>query len=98
MVCLLHISRLQKCSRPKKNQIKIAMYFQVNKQDIEDTFNIPFRECVLEGKVASVMCSYNQVNGIPTCADPKLLRGTIRGSWRLNGYVYGYKIKSQTRL
>ncbi|XP_057483658.1 probable beta-D-xylosidase 2 [Actinidia eriantha] len=60
---------------------------QVSKQDIEDTFNIPFRECVLEGKVASVMCSYNQVNGIPTCADPKLLRGTIRGSWRLNGYI-----------
>ncbi|PIN05806.1 Xylan 1,4-beta-xylosidase [Handroanthus impetiginosus] len=33
------------------------------------------------------MCSYNQVNGIPTCADPKLLRGTIRGAWRLNGYI-----------
>ncbi|KAK6118123.1 hypothetical protein DH2020_048107 [Rehmannia glutinosa] len=37
------------------------------------------RSCVMEGKVASVMCSYNQVNGIPTCADPKLLRGTVRG-------------------
>ncbi|GFZ04546.1 beta-xylosidase 2 [Actinidia rufa] len=60
---------------------------RVSKQDIKDTFEIPFRECVLGGKVASVMCSYNQVNGIPTCADPKLLKGTIRGSWRLNGYI-----------
>ncbi|PIM99534.1 Xylan 1,4-beta-xylosidase [Handroanthus impetiginosus] len=60
---------------------------KVSKQDIKDTFGIPFRSCVKEGKVASVMCSYNQVNGIPTCADPKLLRGTIRGAWRLNGYI-----------
>ncbi|XP_010679361.2 probable beta-D-xylosidase 2 [Beta vulgaris subsp. vulgaris] len=60
---------------------------QVSKQDIVDTFDVPFRECVMEGKVASVMCSYNQVNGIPTCADPKLLRNTIRGDWRLNGYI-----------
>ncbi|KAL9242970.1 hypothetical protein vseg_016918 [Gypsophila vaccaria] len=60
---------------------------KVSKQDIVDTFDVPFRECVMEGKVASVMCSYNQVNGVPTCADPKLLRNTIRGDWRLNGYI-----------
>ncbi|KAI8522612.1 hypothetical protein RHMOL_Rhmol13G0009500 [Rhododendron molle] len=60
---------------------------QVSKQDLEDTFNVPFRECVLQGKVASVMCSFNQVNGIPTCADPKILRDTIRGNWHLNGYI-----------
>ncbi|XP_021768773.1 probable beta-D-xylosidase 2 [Chenopodium quinoa] len=60
---------------------------QVTKQDMVDTYDVPFRECVMEGKVASVMCSYNQVNGIPTCADPKLLRNTIRGDWRLNGYI-----------
>lgn len=60
---------------------------KVSKQDIEDTFNVPFRACVVEGKVASVMCSYNQVNGIPTCADPKLLHGIVRGSWHLNGYI-----------
>ena len=64
------------------------MVEQVSKQDIVDTFDVPFRECVMEGKVASVMCSYNQVNGIPTCADPKLLRNTLRGDWRLNGYFF----------
>ncbi|KAJ0976145.1 hypothetical protein J5N97_018110 [Dioscorea zingiberensis] len=60
---------------------------KVSKQDLEDTFDVPFRACVVEGKVASVMCSYNQVNGVPTCADPNLLRTTIRSQWNLNGYI-----------
>ena len=64
---------------------RLSHNLQVTKQDMVDTFDIPFRSCVKEGNVASVMCSYNQVNGIPTCADPKLLRGTVRGAWRLNG-------------
>lgn len=59
----------------------------VSRQDLEDTYNVPFKACVTEGKVASVMCSYNQVNGKPTCADPYLLRTTIRGDWGLNGYI-----------
>nr|XP_043637187.1 probable beta-D-xylosidase 2 [Erigeron canadensis] len=60
---------------------------KVSRQEMVDTFEVPFRQCVTQGKVASVMCSYNQVNGIPTCADPRLLRDTIRGAWRLNGYI-----------
>ncbi|KAG6593233.1 putative beta-D-xylosidase 2, partial [Cucurbita argyrosperma subsp. sororia] len=60
---------------------------KVTRQDRVDTFDVPFRMCVKEGKVASVMCSYNQVNGVPTCADPNLLKGTIRDQWRLNGYI-----------
>ncbi|KAG5086930.1 hypothetical protein JHK82_054327 [Glycine max] len=60
---------------------------QVSKQDIEDTFDVPFKMCVSEGKVASVMCSYNQVNGVPTCADPNLLKKTVRGLWQLDGYI-----------
>ncbi|XP_058738350.1 probable beta-D-xylosidase 2 [Vicia villosa] len=60
---------------------------QVSKQDIEDTFDVPFRMCVKEGNVASVMCSYNQVNGVPTCADPNLLKKTVRGQWGLDGYI-----------
>ncbi|KAI0495470.1 hypothetical protein KFK09_021771 [Dendrobium nobile] len=59
----------------------------VTKQDLIDTFNPPFKSCVIDGNVASVMCSYNQVNGKPTCADSDLLAGTIRGDWKLNGYI-----------
>ncbi|TXG53852.1 hypothetical protein EZV62_019108 [Acer yangbiense] len=59
----------------------------VTKQDMDDTFQPPFKSCVIDGNVASVMCSYNQVNGKPTCADPDLLSGVIRGEWKLNGYI-----------
>ncbi|KAK8718149.1 hypothetical protein V6N13_045394 [Hibiscus sabdariffa] len=60
---------------------------KVSKQDIEDTFDVPFKMCVQDGNVASVMCSYNEVNGVPTCADPNLLRNTVRGQWKLDGYI-----------
>ncbi|KAJ4964548.1 hypothetical protein NE237_016397 [Protea cynaroides] len=59
----------------------------VTKQDLDDTFQPPFKSCVIDGNVASVMCSFNKVNGIPTCADPDLLAGVIRGEWHLNGYI-----------
>ncbi|KAK4751874.1 hypothetical protein SAY87_020672 [Trapa incisa] len=59
----------------------------VTRQDMDDTFQPPFKSCVIDGNVASVMCSYNQVNGKPTCADPDLLAGVIRGQWKLNGYI-----------
>lgn len=59
----------------------------VTKQDMDDTFQPPFKSCVIDGNVASVMCSYNQVNGKPACADPDLLSGIVRGEWKLNGYI-----------
>ncbi|KAG8364117.1 hypothetical protein BUALT_Bualt19G0093500 [Buddleja alternifolia] len=59
----------------------------VTQQDLDDTFQPPFKSCVVDGNVASVMCSYNQVNGKPTCGDPDLLAGVIRGEWKLNGYI-----------
>ncbi|XP_028767709.1 probable beta-D-xylosidase 5 [Neltuma alba] len=60
---------------------------KVTKQDLEDTYQPPFKSCVEEGHVSSVMCSYNRVNGIPTCADPDLLEGVVRGQWDLDGYI-----------
>ncbi|CAI0375654.1 unnamed protein product [Linum tenue] len=61
--------------------------YHFNAVDMDDTFQPPFKSCVIDGNVASVMCSYNQVNGTPTCADPNLLAGVIRGEWKLNGYI-----------
>ncbi|KAE8661003.1 Beta-D-xylosidase 4 [Hibiscus syriacus] len=60
---------------------------KVTKQDLEDTYQPPFKSCVQEGHVSSVMCSYNRVNGVPTCADPDLLKGIVRGQWGLDGYI-----------
>ncbi|KAH8519766.1 hypothetical protein H0E87_001270 [Populus deltoides] len=60
---------------------------KVTKQDLEDTFQPPFRSCVEEGRVSSVMCTYNRVNDIPTCTDPDLLKGVIIEQWNLDGYI-----------
>ncbi|XP_077236564.1 putative beta-D-xylosidase 5 [Tasmannia lanceolata] len=60
---------------------------RVTEQDMIETFQRPFEMCVKDGDVSSVMCSYNRVNGIPACADHKLLTETIREKWDLHGYI-----------
>ena len=60
---------------------------RVTAQDLEDTFNPPFRSCVVEGKASCIMCAYTAINGVPACANTDLLTGTVRGDWGLDGYV-----------
>ena len=33
------------------------------------------------------VCSYNSMNGVPTCADPNLLNGVLRDEWKWDGFV-----------
>ncbi|KAJ4835776.1 hypothetical protein Tsubulata_049596 [Turnera subulata] len=70
-----------------KGVVRETFDARVREQDMVETFLRPFEMCIKEGDVSSIMCSYNRVNGIPTCADPKLLNQTIRGVWDLHGYV-----------
>ncbi|OEL16065.1 putative beta-D-xylosidase 7 [Dichanthelium oligosanthes] len=60
---------------------------RVTAQDLEDTFNPPFRSCVVDAGASCVMCAYTAVNGVPACANADLLTGTVRGDWGLDGYV-----------
>ncbi|GAB4858723.1 Probable beta-D-xylosidase 7, variant 2 [Ancistrocladus abbreviatus] len=60
---------------------------KVSKQDLADTFQPPFRSCVEEGQASSIMCAYNRINGIPSCANHGLLTQTARHQWRFNGYI-----------
>lgn len=46
-----------------------------------------FEACVREGKAASVMSSYNAINGIPSSVNPWLLTKVLRKDWGFNGYV-----------
>lgn len=73
----------------------------VSQQDLEDTYNLPFKSCVVNGNVASVMCTYDKVNDIPTCvddSDENLLAGTRK--MNLNGYIVStvtpYSISNST--
>ncbi|ETP11715.1 hypothetical protein F441_12812 [Phytophthora nicotianae CJ01A1] len=59
----------------------------VTKQDQADTYFPAFQDCVKRGHVSSIMCSYNAVNGIPSCADKGLLTDLVRGHWKFDGYI-----------
>ncbi|CAL9110831.1 unnamed protein product [Musa textilis] len=54
---------------------------------MEDTYQPPFKSCVQEGRGTCIMCSYNRVNGVPTCADFNLLTLQARNAWGLDGYI-----------
>ncbi|XP_052196768.1 probable beta-D-xylosidase 6 [Diospyros lotus] len=58
----------------------------VTEQDMEDTYQPPFKSCIQQGKASCVMCSYNSINGVPACAREDLLRRT-REEWGFNGYI-----------
>ena len=44
----------------------------VSDQDLVETYLPPFETCIRDAHVASIMCSYNMLNGIPACANPFL--------------------------
>ncbi|XP_065876324.1 probable beta-D-xylosidase 6 [Euphorbia lathyris] len=58
----------------------------VTEQDLEDTYQPPFRSCVQQGKASCLMCSYNEVNGVPACAREDLLQ-KARTEWGFQGYI-----------
>ena len=60
---------------------------QVTQQDLVDSYLLPFQACVEKGKVTSLMCSYNAINGIPSCANPWLLQTVARDAWAFDGYI-----------
>jgi len=59
----------------------------VSKHDQEDTYLPAFRALVTEGKVESVMCAYNRINGQPACASDFLLNDQLREKWGFKGHV-----------
>ena len=55
--------------------------------DLNDTYLVPFKYCVTEGKASSLMCSYNAINGVPSCASKYLLTDLARNAWGFQGYI-----------
>ncbi|KAL1633914.1 hypothetical protein SLS58_010858 [Diplodia intermedia] len=54
---------------------------QISMQDMVEYYMPSFQACAREAKVGAFMCSYNAVNGVPTCADPWLLQTVLREHW-----------------
>jgi beta-glucosidase len=59
----------------------------VSEQDLWTTYLPAFEASVREGKAYSVMGAYNSVDGLPCCANPRLLTDILRKTWGFEGYV-----------
>lgn len=57
----------------------------VSVEDLNDYYLPPFRACTQHAM--GTMCSYNALNGVPTCANDWLLKSTLRENWNFSGYV-----------
>lgn len=53
---------------------------------LADTYWPAFKAAVTTGGAKGVMCSYNAVNGVPTCASSSLTT-VLRGQWGFDGYI-----------
>jgi beta-glucosidase len=54
---------------------------------LREVFLPPFEAAVREAGVATIMASYNEVDGIPSHANRWLLRDLLRGEWGFQGLV-----------
>jgi len=58
----------------------------VDEQTLREVYLAPFEAAVRAG-VASVMCSYNHVNGPYACGNTETLTGILRDEWAFKGFV-----------
>lgn len=59
----------------------------VDERTLRELYLPPFEAAVVEGKSATVMCSYNSMNGSPTCANDFLINTVLRGEWGFSGFI-----------
>lgn len=53
----------------------------ISTQDMVEYYLPSFQACARDAQVGAFMCSYNAVNGVPTCADDWLLHDVLRDHW-----------------
>ncbi|KAI2629528.1 glycoside hydrolase family 3 protein [Hypoxylon sp. NC1633] len=53
---------------------------QVTPQELAEYYMPPFEACA-RANVGSVMCSYNALNGVPTCSNSYILQDILRDHW-----------------
>lgn len=60
---------------------------EVDPRSFWEYYSRGFDACVRDGRVFTVMSSYNEMNGIPTTANRFLLTELLRERWGFGGYV-----------
>ena len=58
----------------------------VTEQDQVEYYWPAWRSAIQSGNVQSIMCSYNAVNGVPSCGNDYFMNEIARGEWGFDGY------------
>jgi beta-glucosidase len=72
-----------------------AVNVAVSERALQEIYEAPFRTAVQQGHLDSVMCSYNQINGLPSCENPGTL-GDLKQGGGLGGFVvpdFGFAVR-----
>ncbi|KAG7342096.1 glycoside hydrolase [Nitzschia inconspicua] len=59
----------------------------ISSYDMTTTYLPAFAMAVQKGGAAGIMCSFNRINGVPSCANEWLLQKVLRSDWKFRGYV-----------
>ena len=59
----------------------------VTDYDQNDTYLIAFKSCITEADVSGLMCAYDAINGVPSCANYDTQTVLARETWGFNGYI-----------
>ncbi len=59
----------------------------VSERILREVFLFPFKETIQKAGAISVMASYNEIDGVPSHANRRLLRDILRKEWRFKGFV-----------
>jgi beta-glucosidase len=70
-----------------QEQDRTTVDARVSERALNELYYPPFEAAVEQANVASVMCSYNQVNGMHSCENSPLLQDVLREQWGFAGYV-----------
>ncbi|CAB9497090.1 xylosidase/alpha-L-arabinofuranosidase 1 [Seminavis robusta] len=69
------------------NITRYSVNAKISMHDWAASYLAAFRQAVVEGGAAGIMCSYNRINGVPACAHEYLLQRVVRQQWKFRGYV-----------
>jgi beta-glucosidase len=59
----------------------------IGKRALREIYFPAFKAAVKEGRVGSMMCAHNQINGRHSCQNSPLLAGILKGKWGFKGFV-----------
>jgi len=60
----------------------------IGERELRSMFLPPFKDAVQSANIASIMPSYNEIDGIPAHSNEFLLKQVLRNEWDFKGYVF----------